>query len=107
MKSHLGISKRRSNAALFASTSAVLTLVLAGVLFAPELDVPGPLAVGQDLCSEVTPASGPSCPIGVKIMATSSAASTATRSIPSNDADETVVSMSVPPTALWRALFAN
>jgi hypothetical protein len=45
MKTRIGISERHSKAALFASTTAVLILVLAGVLFAAELEVPGNLAV--------------------------------------------------------------
>lgn len=45
MKTYIGILERHSKAALFASTTAVLILVLAGVLFAAELDAPGNLAV--------------------------------------------------------------
>jgi hypothetical protein len=45
MKTHIRISERQSKAALLASTTAVLILVLAGVLFAAELDTPGNLAV--------------------------------------------------------------
>ena len=63
MKSHLRISERHSKAALFASTTAVLTLVLAGVLFAAELDTPGHLWRRHRT-------------------------KTATLSIPSNDADD-------------------
>ena len=44
MKTHIRISERHSRAALLASTTAVLILVLAGVLFAAELDAPGNLA---------------------------------------------------------------
>lgn len=110
MKTHMRISERHSKAVLLASTTAVLILVLAGVLFAAELDAPGNLAspaAGQDLCSGVTLAAGQSCTIGVKIKAASSGTKTATLSIPSNDADGNVVSVSVVSTALWRALFAN
>ena len=57
------------------------------------------LAAGQDLCSGVTLAPGQSCTIAVKIKATSSGPKTATLSIPSNDADENVVSVSVAATA--------
>ena len=45
MKTHLRISERQSKAALLASTTAVLILVLAGVLFAAEMEAPGNLAV--------------------------------------------------------------
>src|SRR5580765_2707039 len=45
MKTHSRISERQSKAALLASTTAVLILVLAGVLFAAELEAPGNLAV--------------------------------------------------------------
>ena len=45
MKTHFTISERQSRAALLASTTAVLILVLAGVLFAAELQAPGSLAV--------------------------------------------------------------
>ena len=110
MKPHTGISERHSKAALLASTTAVLILVLAGVLFAAELGGPdnlAPLAAGQDLCSGRTLAPGQPCPIGVEISATSSGARTATLSISSNDGDEYVVGKSVPPTALWDAIFAN
>ena len=110
MKTHNGISERHSKAALLASTTAVLILVLAGVLFAGELEAPGnlaPLAAGRGLCSGVTLAPGQSCPIVAKIGATSSGAKTATLSIPSNGGDEHVVSKSVPLTALWHELFAN
>jgi len=41
MKTHIRISERHSKAALLASTTAVLILVLAGVLFAAELEAPG------------------------------------------------------------------
>jgi hypothetical protein len=57
------------------------------------------LAGTQELCSWVTLAPGQSCTIGVKIKATSSGPKTATLSIPSNDADESVVSVSVTATA--------
>jgi hypothetical protein len=57
------------------------------------------LAAGQDLCSGVTLAPAQSCTIGVKIKATSSGPKAATLSIPSNDADENVVSVSVTATA--------
>ena len=45
MKTYISISERHSKAALLASTTAILILVLAGVLFAAELDEPGNLAV--------------------------------------------------------------
>jgi hypothetical protein len=45
MKTRIGISERHSKAALLASTTAVLILVLAGVLFAGEPEAPGNLAV--------------------------------------------------------------
>ena len=45
MKIHIRISERRSQAALLASTTAVLILVLAGVLFAAEMEAPRNLAV--------------------------------------------------------------
>ena len=61
------------------------------------------LAAGQDLCSGVTLAPGQSCTIAVKIKATSSGPKTATLSIPSNDADESVVSVSVTATAPARS----
>jgi hypothetical protein len=108
MTTRLNISERPSKAALLASTTAVL--ILAGVLFAAELDAQGniaPLAAGRDLCSGVTLAPGQSCPIGVKITPTSSGAKTATLSIPSNGSDEYVISKSAPLTALWHELFAN
>ena len=57
------------------------------------------LAAGQDLCSGVTLAPGQSCTIAVRIKATSSGPKAATLSIPSNDADESVVSVSVTATA--------
>ena len=41
MKTHISFSERHSNAALLASTTAVLILALAGVLFAAELEAPG------------------------------------------------------------------
>jgi hypothetical protein len=110
MKSHMEISERHSKAALLASTTAVLILVLAGVLFAAELDAPGnlaPMAAGRDLCSGVTRAPGQSCPIVAKIRATSSGTKTAALAIPSNGGDEYVVSKSVPLTAVWHELFAN
>ena len=110
MKSHMDISERHSKAALLASTTAVLILVLAGVLFAAELDPPGnlaPLAAGRDLCSGVTLAPGHSCPVVVKIRATSPEAKTATLSVPSNGGDEYVVGKSVALTVLWHELFAN
>jgi hypothetical protein len=44
MKTHFRISERDSKAALLASTTAVLILVLAGVLFAAEPEAPGNLA---------------------------------------------------------------
>ncbi len=43
MKTHISISERHSKTALLASTTAILILVLAGVLFAAELDAPGNL----------------------------------------------------------------
>jgi hypothetical protein len=58
------------------------------------------LAAGQNLCSGVTLAPGQSCTVWVKIKATSSGPKAATLSIPSNDADESVVSVSVAATAL-------
>ena len=58
------------------------------------------LAADQDLCSGVTLAPGQSCTVRVKIKATSAGPKTATLSIPSNDADENVVSVSVAATAL-------
>jgi len=109
MKPHTGISERHSKAALLASTTAVLILVLAGVLFAAELGGPdnlAPLAAGQGVCSGETLVPGQPCPIG-NIMAASSGARTATLSISSNDGDEYVVGKSVLPTALWDAIFAN
>ena len=57
------------------------------------------LAAGQDLCSGVTLAPGQSCTITVRIKATSSGPKAATLSIPSNDADENVVSVAVTATA--------
>jgi len=57
------------------------------------------LAAGQDLCSGVTLTPGQSCTIAVRIKATSSGPKAATLSIPSNDADENVVSVSVTATA--------
>ena len=110
MKPHTGISERHSKTALLASTAAVLILVLAGVLFAAELDGPdnlAPLAAGQDLCAGETLAPGQPCLIGVKISATSSGARTATLSVSSNDGEEYVVGKGVPPTALWDVIFAN
>jgi len=109
MKPHTGISDRHSKAALLASTTGVLILVLAGVLFAAELGGPdnlAPLAAGQGVCSGETLASGQPCPIG-NITAASSGARTATLSTSSNDGDEYVVGKSVLPTALWDAIFAN
>jgi hypothetical protein len=47
MKTHISISERHSQTALLASTTAILILVLAGVLFAAELDAPGNLAVPE------------------------------------------------------------
>ena len=47
MKTYISISERHSQAALLASTTAILILVLAGVLFAAELEAPGNLAVPQ------------------------------------------------------------
>lgn len=58
------------------------------------------LPAGQNLCAGVTLAPGQSCTVRVKIKATSSGFKTATLSIPSNDADENVVSVSVAATAL-------
>ena len=61
MKPHTGVSERHSKAALLASTTAVLILVLAGVLFAAELGGPdnlAPVAAGQDLCAGETLAPG-------------------------------------------------
>ena len=109
MKPHTGISDRHSKAALLASTTGVLILVLAGVLFAAELGGPdnlAPLAAGQGVCSGETLAPGQPCPIE-NITAASSGARTATLSISSNDGDEYVVGKSVLPTALWDAIFAN
>jgi hypothetical protein len=47
MKTHISISERHSKTALLASTTAILILVLAGVLFAAELEAPGNLAVPE------------------------------------------------------------
>jgi len=58
------------------------------------------LVAGQDLCSGVSLGPGQACTIAVKIKPASSGAKTASLSIPSNDADETVVSVSVGGTAL-------
>ena len=101
---------RHSKAALLASTTGVVILVLAGVLFAAEMDGPdnvGPLATGQDLCSGRTLAPGQPCPIGVEISTTPSGTTTAALSISSNEGDGYVVSKNVLPTVLWDAIFAN